>query len=69
MPGTYLRSHLKPEAKVTAAIDKALERGALSMRGYDRCLRLALTIASLNQRENVSSDDLGLALYLRGVEF
>lgn len=68
IPGTYLRKHLKPSAKLTAPLDRALERGSLSMRGYDRCLRLALTIAAMRTSDAVSSDDLGLALYLRGAE-
>lgn len=68
IPGTYLRKNLKPHRRVTAPLDRALERGALSMRGYDRCLRLALTIAALRFSDDVSEEDLGLALYLRGAE-
>ena len=49
VPGSWLRG---PEARlapaVTASIDRALERGGITMRGYDRVLRLAWTVADLD---------------------
>lgn len=66
VPGTWLRSgsaRLDPGA--TAGIDRALERGGLTMRGYDRVLRLAWTLADLEAVERPSADHLGRALYLR----
>lgn len=50
---------------VTADLDRALRRGAVNMRGYDRCLRLALTIADLDQRSPTSAD-VAHAMVLRG---
>jgi magnesium chelatase family protein len=44
VPGTWLRSpevRLAPSA--TASIDRALERGGITMRGYDRVLRVRKT--------------------------
>ncbi|CCH73792.1 hypothetical protein BN11_3290003 [Nostocoides australiense Ben110] len=50
---------------VTADLDRALERGALTMRGYDRTLRVAWTRADLTGRSVPVADDVGLALLLR----
>ena len=64
--GTYLRS---PENKlpvsVTSHLDRALERGGLTMRGYDRVLKLAWSIADLDGTERPGVDQIGRALYLR----
>lgn len=68
LPGTYLRKHLKPAPAVTAGLDRALERGSLSMRGYDRCLRLSLTVADLAGASRVTSEHMAKAVWLRGGE-
>ena len=66
VPGAWLRSAgRRLDARTTAGIDRALERGALTMRGYDRVLRLAWTIADLDGSERPDSDQVGRALYLR----
>jgi magnesium chelatase family protein len=67
--GSWLRTgpgRLPP--KLIGALDRALERGVISMRGYDRCLRLTWTLADLEGRTAPSADDLALAMYLRGVD-
>jgi magnesium chelatase family protein len=64
--GAYLRKHLRPPASATAPLDEAVTRGLISMRAYDRCLRVAWTICDLNQRNQVSRDDVLRALSLRG---
>lgn len=49
VPGSILRSgrwRLPPE--VTRGLDCAMESGALTLRGYDRCLRVAWTIGDLD---------------------
>jgi magnesium chelatase family protein len=68
LPGTYLRKHLKPAPAVTAGLDRALERGSLSMRGYDRCLRLSLTVADIAGDSAVTSEHMAKAVWLRGGE-
>lgn len=50
---------------VTASIDRALERGGLTMRGYDRVLRVGWTIADLEGSASPTADHIGRALYLR----
>ena len=62
----YLRGALKLPTAVTSPIDKALNRGRMSMRGYDRCLRLAWTIADLAGREAPTVEDITFAAELRG---
>lgn len=68
LPGTYLRKRLRPSKAVTATIDRALERGSLSMRGYDRCLRLALTVSDFSGESSVTSEHIAKAVWLRGGE-
>ncbi|HET8958321.1 MAG TPA: ATP-binding protein, partial [Microcella sp.] len=52
-------------APARAPLDRALERGALTMRGYDRVLRLAWTVADLAGATTPSLEHVGAALYLR----
>ncbi|MCU1513224.1 MAG: ATP-binding protein [Microbacteriaceae bacterium] len=66
VPGSWLRSRGPRLAPATTApIDRALERGGLTMRGYDRVLRLAWTLADLDGAEIPTADHVGRALYLR----
>lgn len=66
VPGTWLRSsERRPPRAVMAPLDRALERGVITMRGYDRVLRLAWTIADLDGVERPGDDQLGRALVLR----
>lgn len=65
-PASELRSgtyRLSPV--VTAPIDLALDRGALSMRGYDRALRIAWTLADLAGTATPTRDQVDRALTLR----
>ncbi len=66
VPGHWLRG---PQARlgsvVTAGLDRALERGGITMRGYDRVLRLGWTLADLDAADSPSADHIGRALYLR----
>ena len=66
VPGSWLRG---PKARlapaVTASIDRALERGGITMRGYDRVLRLAWTVADLDGAARPDADHVGKALFLR----
>ena len=68
VPGAWLRAPAtRLPTSVTGALDRALERGGITMRGYDRVLRLAWTIADLAGSTTPSADHLGQALYLRQV--
>lgn len=67
-PGGWLRGSFRFAARETRLLDRALETGVLTMRGYDRVLRLATTIADLAGRERPGSDELGAALLMRTQE-
>ena len=68
VPGAYLRRHWRPGAAVLASLDGALERGTISMRGYDRCLRLAYTLADLDGSDVPRASHIARAMFLRGAE-
>lgn len=66
VPGTWLRgTRMRLGPSTTGVIDRALERGVLTLRGYDRTLRLAWTIADLAGHTIPDRDDVGQALLLR----
>ncbi|NUU06741.1 YifB family Mg chelatase-like AAA ATPase [Leifsonia sp. C5G2] len=64
--GSWLRSgEHRLGSRAIAPLDRALERGAITMRGYDRTLRLAWTLADLDQASSPDVDHVGRALFLR----
>ncbi|NYJ74129.1 putative ATPase with chaperone activity [Allobranchiibius huperziae] len=46
-------------------LDRALESGTLTMRGYDRCLRVGWTLADLQESDAPGPEHLLRALALR----
>jgi magnesium chelatase family protein len=64
--GSWLRTGPQrlPHA-VTASLDRAFERGAITMRGFDRTLRLAWTLADLDTASSPTAHHIGAALFLR----
>ena len=67
LPGPYLRERSASSKAALAGLVSALERGRISMRGFDRCLRLAWTIADLDGKDALSGEIIARALFLRGV--
>ena len=66
VPGSLLRSSAwRLPASATAPLDRRLERGGLSLRGYDRTLRCAWTVADLSGLQRPGRDQVELALSLR----
>ena len=65
VPGRILRGELRLPPAATGILDRSLERGVLTARGYDRVLRLAWTLADLAHRERPDANDIGQALGLR----
>ena len=65
VPGSWLRGPLRLGRAMTVDLDRGLDRGALTIRGYDRVLRMAWTIADLEGRAAPARDDVGRALLLR----
>ena len=65
-PATVLRTgDFRLAPTVTAPLDSALDRGALSMRGYDRAVRIAWTLADLDGATSPTRDHVGRAFTLR----
>ncbi|MDQ4213276.1 YifB family Mg chelatase-like AAA ATPase [Microbacterium sp. ASV81] len=66
VPGTWLRQgeHRLP-AEARAPLDRALQRGSLTLRGYDRVLRLAWSAADLAGADRPALEHVGRALYLK----
>jgi len=66
VPGPMMRSgYLKLPASATVDLERALERGVLTLRGYDRVLKVAWTVTDLAGGGTPGRDDVGLALTLR----
>lgn len=65
VPGTWFRERLRPRWSVMRAVDAALDVGTISLRGADRVLRLAYTVADLAGRGEPTAGDVGQALLLR----
>jgi magnesium chelatase family protein len=70
VPGTQLRAApFRLLRSVTSVLDASLQKGGISMRGYDRVLRLAWSLADLDGATSPTADHIGRALFLRkGIE-
>jgi magnesium chelatase family protein len=66
VPGSVLRGRpWRLPTPATATLDRALESGSLSLRGYDRTLRCAWTIADVMGLQRPGREEVDLALSLR----
>lgn len=66
VPGTWLRQGaLRLPNDDRAPLDRALERGILTLRGYDRVLRLAWSLADLARCDRPGREQIGHALFLK----
>lgn len=66
VPGSLLRDSVwRLPRSVTTPLDRAMDRGELTLRGYDRCLRVAWTVADLAGADRPGREHLGQALALR----
>lgn len=66
VPGERLRQGaLRLPPAVRAPLDRALERGAVTLRAYDRVLRIAWTLSDLAGLSSPGADQLGHALFLK----
>ena len=64
--GPYLRRNFMPPSNAMLGLNRALDKGLISMRAYDRCLRLAWSIADLAGHATPTKEDLAQAIYFRG---
>ncbi|QOR72075.1 YifB family Mg chelatase-like AAA ATPase [Ruania alkalisoli] len=66
VPGKELRERTRAaDPRALAPLEQALERGALTLRGLDRIVRVAWTLADLAGSEHPGQDEIGAALALR----
>jgi magnesium chelatase family protein len=66
VPGAWLRHRdHEPAENARAPLEAALERGLVSLRGHDRVLRLAWTLADLAGLDRPGRAEVGRALVLR----
>lgn len=64
-PGGWLREHFALTPPVLGDLDRALDTGRITMRGYDRILRVATTLADLEGGGAPNADRIRTALALR----
>lgn len=67
-PGPWLREHFAMSPTVLGDLDRALDTGRITMRGYDRVLRVATTLADLAGDAGPDPDTIRMALALRTQE-
>ena len=65
LDGRLVSRHVRLEDGAERVLARAYASGALSARGRHRILRVARTVADLDRRDRVSSEDLLTALSLR----
>lgn len=65
VPGPMLRKEFKLPRRVTALLDRGLDRGAITARGADRCMRIAWTLADLADSQCPDADHVAAALEFR----
>jgi magnesium chelatase family protein len=65
VPGRLLRTRWAVPRASLGLAERALERGALSVRGFDRVLRVAWTLADLAGRPVPGADEVAEALGMR----
>jgi magnesium chelatase family protein len=65
VPGRLLRERWPIPRSALRLAEHALERGALSVRGFDRVLRVAWTLADLAGRSAPGADEVAEALGMR----
>lgn len=65
LPGPLLRKEFSPEPSERRLLDHAVAQGRLTLRGHDRVLRLAWTLADLAGADRPDAEHIGHALTLR----
>lgn len=65
-PGSFLRDRRPPDEAGARLLRSAFSRGSLSMRGADRVLRVAWTLADLDGAAQPGADHVAGAMVLRG---
>lgn len=69
VPGQVLRDGLRLPPRATREVDRAVDQGRLTLRGYDRVLRVAWTLADLDGSTCPTGDHVAEALRLRSMSW
>ena len=65
IPGRYLRTMWSPKPDSLVDVEKRLQNGSLTARGFDRLIRTAWTLADLAGRDRPGAEEVGVALAFR----
>jgi magnesium chelatase family protein len=65
VPGPVLRRQFALPRQATALLDRGLDRGIVTARGADRCLRISWTLADLAEVDRPDADHVAAALEFR----
>lgn len=65
VPGRQVQTRLGADRRLLTDLERAVDRGTLSLRGVDRVLRVAWTVADLDGRSAPCRQDVAHALVLR----
>jgi magnesium chelatase family protein len=68
MTPRYVRKFSKPDEAGLKLLETAIDKLGLSARAYDRILKVARTIADLEQSENVLSNHISEAIQYRSLD-
>jgi magnesium chelatase family protein len=63
--GALLRQHFRLDNKTMQPLRQALDKGLLSIRGVDRTLRVAWSLADLGGHDRPTVEDVGIAMGFR----
>ena len=68
LDGDALRAAAKADSAGQALLDDIIDEGRMTARGFNRVLRVALTLADLAARDRPAAQDIATALSWRGVD-
>ena len=68
MSSKLIRTHCKLQPETEALLEAATKKLSLSARAYDRILKVARTIADLDQKSQLLSDHIAEAIQYRSLD-